>query len=215
MNTSSINSDLTLLQLFLIIRSHSSSTYLVGGCVRDLLLGNNPNDFDLVTDGNLDHIEKDLRTNGWTINEAGKSFLVLIASKDDKQYEVALFRKDGTYIDGRRPDSVAVGDILTDSERRDFTINSLYFDPFNQALLDPTNKGLDDLKNKVIRFNGKKAEERVLEDHLRIIRAYRFSSRLGFSLHPKTLKACRKHFKLVMTLPYSRVMAEIEKMCRL
>lgn len=212
MNTSSIVSDLTLLQLALIIQAHSSNVYLVGGCVRDLLLGKNPNDFDLVTDGDLDGIEEALKENGWVINEAGKSFLVLIASKNGKQYEVALFRNDGTYADGRRPDSVSIGDINSDAERRDFTINSLYYDPFNHKLLDPTLKGINDLNNKVIRFNGKKAEERVLEDHLRILRAYRFASRLKFSMHPKTLKACRKNFHLVHKLSPSRVLAEIEKM---
>lgn len=211
MNTRPIVSDLTLLQLFLIINNHSTNTYLVGGCVRDLLLGDIPNDFDLVTDGDLDNIESSLLENGWDINEAGKSFLVLIASKHGKQYEVALFRKDGTYTDGRRPETVSIGTIETDSIRRDITINSLYYDPFSNTLLDPTKQGLNDLNNKVIRFNGK-AEERVLEDHLRILRVYRFASRLNFSIHPKTLKACRKYFKLVLTLPPSRVMNEIEKL---
>lgn len=90
-----MKNNLTLLQLCLIIQPHVQEMYLVGGCVRDMLLKRTPKDFDLVVNGNLDIIEEELRQNGWKIDGAGKQFFVLIASKDNQQFEIAMFRKDG------------------------------------------------------------------------------------------------------------------------
>jgi poly(A) polymerase len=203
----------TLLQLCLILNNLSPNTYLVGGCVRDMLLGKNPKDFDLVCDIDLDLVSKTLIDNGWKVDEAGKQFLVMIASKNNEQFEIANFRNDGNYSDGRRPDSVTIATIEEDCLRRDFTINSLYYHPLTCEILDPTNKGLLDLKNKIIRFNGK-ASERVGEDSLRILRAYRFASQLGFSIETKSLKACRTYFKTMCeTIAPERMRVEIEKMC--
>jgi tRNA nucleotidyltransferase/poly(A) polymerase len=107
---------------------------------------------------------------------------------------------------------VEVGTITDDAIRRDFTINSLYFDPFTDTLLDPTNKGLIDIKDKVIRFNGK-AKDRIQEDYLRIMRCYRFAAQLGFNIEPKALKACRTYFDhMCKTIPSERIKIEVEKM---
>lgn len=204
----------TLLELFLHIRQHTQTVYLVGGCVRDMVIGKTPKDFDVVTDCDLDVLIAELVDNGWVINEAGKQFLVLIASKNGEQFEIALFRKDGTYTDGRRPDFVEIGDIHSDAERRDLTINALYFDPFTSEYLDPTNKGLSDIKNKLIRLNGKPSA-RIEEDLLRIMRVYRFSTQLGFSIDKNTLKACRREFaKMTANIPAERIKNELEKMCK-
>ena len=117
----------TFLELMLHLRTLTNQhSLLVGGCVRDLRLGRQPKDLDIVTDANLDEVSKVLSENGWSIDEAGKQFFVLIASKNGQQFEIALFRKDGTYTDGRRPDFVQVGTMEEDALRRDFTINSLY-----------------------------------------------------------------------------------------
>lgn len=205
----------TLLELFLHVKNITETAYLVGGCVRDMVIGKTPKDFDIVTNCDLDILIEQLNDNGWKINEAGKQFLVLIASKNGEQFEIALFRKDGTYTDGRRPDFVEIGDINSDSERRDLTINALYFDPFTSDYLDPTGKGLDDIKNKMIRLNGN-AEKRIEEDLLRIARVYRFCAQLNFTIEPKTLKAVRRNFDDMMkNIPSERVKNEIEKMCKL
>lgn len=186
--------------------------YLVGGCVRDMVIGKQPKDFDLVVDGNLDLIEEELLKSGWQIDGAGKQFFVLIASRNGQQFEIAMFRKDGTYTDGRRPDYVEVGTIKEDAERRDFTINSLYMNPWTGEILDPTYRGLQDIKDKLIRFNGN-VKNRIKEDKLRIMRCYRFSMQLGFEIDKKTLKACRSYFDLMTKeVSSTRIMNEIEKM---
>lgn len=204
-----------LLEVFLHLKNFNSTSYLVGGCVRDMLLNKKPKDFDIVTDCNLDLLTNILKDNGWKVDEAGKQFLVTIISKDGYNYEVCNFRKDGTYTDGRRPDSVEIGDIFSDSERRDLTINALYYDPFASVYLDPTKKGLDDIKNKIIRLNGN-PNKRIEEDLLRIMRVYRFSNQLGFEIDKNTLKACRRNFnEMALKIPPERIKNEVEKMCKL
>ena len=127
-------------------------------------------------------------------------------------YEVTEW-SDELWSDGRRPESVSIGNINTCAYRRDFTINALYFNPFTQELLDPTGKGIQDIKNKIIRFIGRPSE-RINEDFLRIFRAYRQASQLGFELESKTLKACRTHFEIACkTVSAQRILVEVEKMC--
>lgn len=201
-----------MLGLILILKSLNCNVYLVGGCVRDFLLNKKVKDFDFVIDGNIEDLIPMLLENGFTVNEAGKRFLVLIASKDGEQYEIAMFRKDGTYVDGRRPEFVEVGDIHTDSIRRDLSVNSLYYDINKMVILDPTGKGLDDISNRLLRFNGK-AKDRITEDYLRIMRVYRFSKTLGFEIDKNTLTLCRRYFSdMVQSIPPERIRLEIEKM---
>lgn len=183
--------------------------------MRDLQLKKSPKDFDVVTNADLGVIADVLLKNEWTIDLAGRQFLVLIASKNQQQFEIASFRKDGSYTDGRRPDSVQVGTIEEDAIRRDFTINSLYMNPWTGEILDPTGRGIEDLNKKIIRFNGK-ASERIKEDYLRIFRAYRFASQLSFELERKTLKACRTHFETACkTISGQRILIEVEKMSKI
>ena len=202
----------TFLELMLHLRTLTNQhSLLVGGCVRDLRLGRQPKDLDIVTDANLDEVSKVLSENGWSIDEAGKQFFVLIASKNGQQFEIALFRKDGTYTDGRRPDYVQIGTMEEDAQRRDFTINSLYLDPWTGEFYDPTGKGFKDIEDKIIRFNGK-AVERIKEDFLRIFRAYRQACALGFTIEKNTLKNMRKYFnEACQKLPPERIRTEIEK----
>ena len=128
-------------------------------------------------------------------------------------YEVTEW-SDELWSDGRRPDSVQVGTIEEDAMRRDFTINSLYLNPWTGEIHDPTGRGLEDLKNRIIRFNGK-ASDRIKEDYLRIFRAYRFSSQLGFEIDKKTLKACRTYFGTACNVVSGqRILIEIEKMSK-
>lgn len=204
-----------LLELTLTLETMTDQIYLVGGCVRDMLMGLAPKDVDIVTNVDLDLLIPILEDNGWKVNEAGKNFLVLIVSKNNVQFEIALFRQDGTYSDGRRPDFVQIGDINTDQARRDLTINSLYYNALTFEVLDPSGMGLDDLRNKVIRLNGVPSK-RIEEDQLRIMRVYRFSNKFGFEIEPKTLKACRTHFNdMCENVSPERIKNEVEKMCNI
>ena len=130
---------------------------------------------------------------------------------DPNLYVVMEWSKEYMSV-GRRPDYVEVGTIKEDAERRDFTINSLYMNPWTGEILDPTHRGLQDIKDKLIRFNGN-VKNRIKEDKLRIMRCYRFSMQLGFEIDKKTLKACRSYFDLMTKeVSSTRIMNEIEKM---
>lgn len=202
-----------LLQVYLILRNLSVNTFLVGGCVRDMLLGVEPKDFDLVTDVPMDTVEQELVNNGWTVDSVGKQFLVLFASKNDFQVEIANFRKDVGFSDGRRPDKAEIGDISTDAARRDFTINSIYYNPFTGEFIDPNN-GLKDLQKKTLKFIGK-PKERIQEDYLRVFRFFRFLATKGLEPDKNSLKACREMFNeaYTKTTP-ERVRVEIERMVK-
>lgn len=188
----------------------SQNSYMVGGCVRDTLLHKNPKDFDFVTDIPYDDMQVMFEKAGFTVKETGKQFLVMIVSKDGNDYEIANFRKDGNYADGRRPEAVEIGDIYDDCNRRDFTVNALYYNINTRELVDPTGQGVDDIKSKTLRFIGK-AEDRIREDFLRVFRFYRFVSR-GFTPEPKSLSAARRLFdEAVQKTAGERIKNEIEK----
>lgn len=205
--------NLNLLQAFIILNSMSSNNYLVGGCVRDMLLGKDPKDYDIVSDIPMDDIEKAFVENGWKVDSVGKQFLILFVSKNNDQFEIANFRKDVGFSDGRRPDKAEIGDLISDSQRRDFTVNSIYYNPINGEFLDPNN-GRKDLKNKLLRFIGK-PHERIKEDYLRIFRFYRFLSTTGLYPEDKSMRACREMFNeaYLKTTP-ERVRMEIERMVK-
>lgn len=181
-----------LLQLMLIINQYTSPL-LVGGCVRDMLIGAQPKDYDIVIEENglFDILSNDLADNGWKVKEAGLRFNVLHVSKDGVDYEIAAFRNDGEYVDGK-PAKVYDGDIETDASRRDFTVNALYYDPFNDEILDPTGKGLYDIESRTLRFVGK-AKDRIAEDPMRVFRFYRFIQK-GFKPNSKCLREVRTAF---------------------
>jgi tRNA nucleotidyltransferase/poly(A) polymerase len=158
----------------------------------------------------MDKVEEIFKDNGWKVDAVGKHFLVMFVSKNGKQYEISNFRKDGDYSDGRRPDSVEIGTLEEDAARRDFTVNSIYYNPMIDKVIDPNN-GRKDLKDKVLRFIGK-PKDRIREDNLRVFRFYRFLSQ-GFTPDKRSLKACRELFResYLQTTP-ERVRMELEKM---
>lgn len=205
-----ISENLSLLQMFIILKTFSNENYLVGGCVRDILMNKKPKDFDIVTDINMDILEKELQVSGWSISKTGENFLIINAYKNNQRFEIANFRKDGIYLNGRQPESVEIGDINDDANRRDFTVNAIYYNPFSDIFIDPTSKGLEDIKNKTLRFIGR-PHDRIKEDYLRVIRFYRFLDK-GFVAHPKSLRACRELFAdcIAKTKP-ERIREEIEK----
>lgn len=172
------------------LKSRGFQAFLVGGCVRDLLLGLAPKDFDVSTDATPDQIVAAF-PGAFLV---GAKFGVVLVTREGSQVEVATFRTDGIYSDGRRPDSV---DFESSPEkdvlRRDFTINGLMLDPAAtgpDGVLDLVG-GVEDLRNRVIRAIGD-PRRRFEEDHLRLLRAVRFAARLNFEIEPETFQAIRE-----------------------
>ena len=189
----------------------SVQSYIVGGAIRDMLTGNKPKDFDIVTSIPYNLLETYFAKAGWTVSRTGKAFFVLSIQKDGRQYEIANFRKDGIYLDGRRPETVEIGTLKDDAQRRDFTVNALYYNYVTGELKDPTGRGFEDVNRKVLRFIGK-PKERIKEDYLRIFRFYRFLAK-GFFPDPKSLRACREFFNEgYPKISPDRVREELEKM---
>jgi poly(A) polymerase len=179
--------------------------YWAGGCVRDLLMGNEPHDYDIVTSAKPDEIEELLEK---TI-PVGKKFGVILAIVNGHHFEIATFRSDASYTDGRRPDAIYFTDAKEDALRRDFTINGIFYDPISDKILDFV-KGREDLKNQIVRFIGNPIE-RVEEDNLRLLRAIRFKNRLGFEYDDKTFEALRLKAQLIKNVTWERIKDELEK----
>jgi tRNA nucleotidyltransferase/poly(A) polymerase len=203
--------DLLLLQIFLMIYNTNPETYLVGGCVRDMLLGKEPKDYDIVTKANIEDLRGTLADNEWQVDAVGENFLVYAVSKHHRQFEIANFRKESGFTDGRRPDRVEVGTLEEDAKRRDFTVNSIYYNPISNTFVDPNN-GRYDVERRVLKFVGR-PHDRISEDYLRVFRFFRFLSKLKFQPDIKSLKACREMFNEAYskTNP-ERVRMEIERM---
>jgi hypothetical protein len=200
----------TLVEVINILKTIDSDACLVGGCVRDSIIGKKPKDFDLVSKLPYDVLVSVFKDNGFETIESGKQFLVLSVKKNDEIFEIANFRKDSLTSDGRRPDSVEIGNIFDDAQRRDFTVNALYFNLSSRKLLDPTGDGFEDILSKTLKFVGK-PQDRIKEDSLRGIRFYRFISK-GFTPDPKSLRAVRERFNdIINTTDSERIRAEIEK----
>lgn len=180
--------------------------YFAGGCVRDMLLKKEPKDYDIATSARPEEIEK-LFGETYAV---GKSFGVIHVVEDGYTFEVATFRSDSGYSDGRRPDAVIFTHAEEDAKRRDFTINGLFYDPLEKRVHDFVG-GQDDLSNKLIRFIGD-PHQRILEDHLRIIRAVRFKTTLEFGYHPDTYAALKKHAPLADNVSWERVRDELNKL---
>jgi putative nucleotidyltransferase with HDIG domain len=188
------------------LRQSGHQAYLVGGCVRDLLLGGKPKDFDVATDARPDRIMSLFPNSGCV----GAHFGVVLVRDGFEEVEVATFRSDNDYSDGRRPASVQFEDNpRQDVLRRDFTINGLLMDPETREVLDYVG-GRADLERRVIRAIGDPAL-RFREDHLRLLRAVRFAARLGFAIDPPTLAAIRRDHALIRGISAERVREELAR----
>ena len=168
------------------IKKKGFKVYLVGGSVRDSLLKRDFKDFDLACDARLSEL-KDLFEKASLV---GESFGVLKLRQGAYEVDIASFRKDGLYKDGRHPESVSPATYKEDVLRRDFTVNALFYDPFSKKVLDLVG-GLKDLKEKTLKTVGKPLE-RFEEDKLRALRALRFATQLQFFIEEKTFKALYK-----------------------
>ncbi len=178
-------------------------TYFAGGCVRDALLHRTPKDFDLATAASPDQVEALFpRTLA-----VGKAFGVVVVLHVDGPVEVATFRTDGDYADGRRPTSVQFRGARDDALRRDFTVNALFLDPRTGAVIDFTG-GLQALADRCIETVGN-AVQRFEEDHLRMLRAIRFATTLDFTIAPATFEAIRQLADLTAGLSGERIGQEL------
>jgi len=182
------------------------AAFWVGGCVRDFLLGREPEDFDIATNALPEQIEKIFPR---TI-PVGRKFGVMIVLEDGHQFQVATFRAESDYRDGRRPEQVSFGDARADALRRDFTINGLFYDPIASKSHDWVG-GETDLRAGIVRTIGA-PEERFAEDHLRMLRAVRFAARLGFEIEPKTFSAIQAHTPKIKIISAERIRDELNKL---
>lgn len=187
---------------------HGYQAVIAGGATRDILLGITPNDIDIATSATPDEVESIF---AHTI-PVGKQFGVIIVIEGKFQMEVATFREDSKESDGRRPDSVTFSSMEADAQRRDLSINGMFFDPMTEEIHDFVG-GKSDLEAGVIRFIGD-PQERIDEDKLRMLRAVRFAARFGFSMDGLTKEVIKKNAHLVTTVSAERIKAEMDKMLK-
>jgi poly(A) polymerase len=184
------------------------AAFWVGGCVRDFLLGREPWDIDIATNARPEQVEELFKR---TI-AVGKKFGVIIVVENKHEFQVATFRSDEDYKDGRRPEKVVFGDARADALRRDFTVNALFYDPISRTTHDWTG-GQEDMRAKIIRTIGN-PEDRFGEDHLRLLRAIRFAAQLNFEIEPATFTAVKKLAPKISLISAERVRDELLKLFR-
>ena len=187
------------------LREEGHEAYLAGGCVRDVLLGKPPQDYDIATSAKPDAVKKIFPK---TI-EVGAQFGVILVLSDGDSFEVATFRWDGPYVDGRRPSEVRFAGMREDILRRDFTINGMMYDPVDDRVIDWVG-GKEDLGRRLVRAIGE-PRERFREDRLRMIRAARFAASLGFAIEENTLRAIQEEAAAIAQVSWERIGEEITR----
>ncbi len=185
------------------LRRAGFQALLAGGCVRDLALGRVPKDWDVATAAGPEEVAALFEH---TV-AVGAQFGISVVVLDEGDYEVARFRRDGPYRDGRRPASIEPADARADAQRRDFTINGLFYDPESGAILDYVG-GQCDLRAGIIRAIGDPAA-RFAEDDLRLLRAVRFAARLGFAIEPATWDALCARAGCIVGVSAERIRDEL------
>lgn len=189
-----------------ILKSCGHEAFVVGGCVRDAILGSVPSDWDITTSALPEEISCCFK-NYRTINTGLKHGTVTVII-NKMHFEVTTYRIDGKYSDNRRPDDVTFTDkVAMDLKRRDFTINSLAYN--KEGIVDLFG-GIEDIKNKIVKCVGV-PDERFKEDGLRILRAMRFASVLGFDVEEETRKSIHKNKNLLQNISYERINSEFRK----
>lgn len=196
----------TATQIVRRLQAAGFEAFWVGGCVRDFLLGREPQDFDIATNATPEQSEKLFPK---TI-PVGRQFGVLLIVENGHQFQIATFRAEADYRDGRRPDTVRFSHAREDAIRRDFTVNGLFFDPIANQLHDWVG-GEADLRAKIIRTIGA-PEDRFGEDHLRMLRSIRFAAQLGFEIDPQTFAAVQRLAEKIRLVSAERVREELIKL---
>jgi poly(A) polymerase len=185
------------------LRQQGFVAYLAGGCVRDRILGVKAKDFDIATDARPEVVQS-LFPNTIPV---GAKFGVVVVVIDGDAFEVATFRADAPYLDGRRPSAVHFGTLEADAERRDFTIGGMYYDPAADRVIDLVG-GRRDLRAGIVRAIGN-PRERFAEDRLRMLRAIRFAARLNFTIEPATMDAIRRAAPAITEVSAERIGDEL------
>ncbi|MDF1808943.1 MAG: CCA tRNA nucleotidyltransferase [Phycisphaerales bacterium] len=193
-----------------LLKTKGHIAYLAGGCVRDLLLGIDPKDFDVATDATPENIGQYFKRTA----SVGAAFGVMLVRDYGCTIEVATFRSDGVYSDTRRPDSVQFSSPIEDAQRRDFTINALFMDPLedsNSPKIIDFVEGMIDVEKRVLRAVGD-PEARLREDHLRALRGVRFAAKYGLAIEKRTFDSIRNHASELSGVSVERIGEEMRKM---
>jgi poly(A) polymerase len=193
----------TAAQLVRRLHEAGHEAYFAGGCVRDLLRGVVPHDIDIATSARPEDVQRLIRK---TV-PVGAQFGVVLVREDGHQFEVATFRSDEAYRDGRRPSAVRYATAEQDAQRRDFTINGLFYDPIEERVLDFVG-GSADIRRGIVRTIGE-PRQRFAEDKLRLLRCVRFAANLGFEIEPATLAAVREMAPQIRVVSRERVREEL------
>jgi tRNA nucleotidyltransferase/poly(A) polymerase len=189
------------------LTSAGHQAYWAGGCVRDLLLGQIPKDFDVATSAQPTDVQRLFRR---TVAIGASFGVITVIGGPGITVEVATFRSDGKYSDGRRPDHITFSSAQEDAQRRDFTINGMFFDPQREEVIDYVG-GQRDLASRIVRAIGDPAA-RFNEDKLRLLRAIRFAGRLGFAIDPATYDALCREVASITVVSVERILAELRQM---
>jgi poly(A) polymerase len=190
------------------LRNRGHEAYLVGGCVRDMVMQIEPSDYDIATSATPEQIMKIFPHT----EPIGAQFGVVLVILRGHPFEVATFRSDEAYIDGRRPSGVVFTDARTDVLRRDFTINGLLYDPMEQRVIDYVS-GQQDIRDRIVRAIGD-PQKRFEEDKLRLLRAIRFGARLGYTIEPGTWAAVHKMAPEIRRVSAERIREELSRILR-
>jgi poly(A) polymerase len=185
------------------LRLHNHEAFFAGGWVRDFLLGRKPQDVDIVTSALPDEVRRLFPRS----TAVGAAFGVILVHAYGRTYEVATFRTEGPYLDGRHPSSVSFSGPRQDAYRRDFTINGLFYDPIGERVIDYVN-GRSDLRRRLVRSIGS-PHERFAEDKLRMLRAVRFACKLEFIIAPDTMKAIKQLAPEIQHVSWERIRDEL------
>ena len=204
-----INIPQSVIDILELLHTKTEKAYLVGGCVRDMFMHLEPHDYDICSDLTPDVATKVLSAK-YPVIPKGIEYGTVVALVDGIEYEVTTFRGETDYSDGRHPDSVKfVSNIEDDLARRDFTINAMAYDMAENKVVDPFG-GLMDLKNGILRAVGD-ANERFLEDGLRIMRALRFAIKYNLTIEPATKEAIIRNRNMLQQVSKERITSEFQK----
>lgn len=198
-----------VLEIFSVIEEYGAEAYIVGGCVRDSVLGRNPHDWDICTPVLAIELLSIFEEKGYKVIPTGLQHGTIMVVIDGERYEITQFRRDGNYSDMRHPDSVEfTSNLIDDLKRRDFTINAMAYNP-KIGLVDPFG-GIRDIKNKRIVCVGS-AKDRFSEDALRILRAIRFAAQLNFTISEVTHIEILKQYRNLNNISTERIHSEFCK----
>ncbi len=187
------------------LRAAGHEAFFAGGCVRDMLLGKEAHDIDIATSARPEQVQQIFQR---TV-AVGAAFGVIVVLENDFEFQVATFRSDGAYKDGRHPESVSFTTAEGDAKRRDFTVNGLFYDPIEKRIIDYVG-GESDLRAGILRSIGN-PEERFSEDKLRLIRCVRFGASLGFQIEEETWKAVCRMAPQITVVSAERLRDELVK----